>query len=155
MEETRRHQEELDALIAQQKETPAEGATAGAMYAAELKKKEAEVEAARKVETRVAAEVTAKPKPVKMKPEPRFKGGVFNPLSLPQDGEGNWQFAAMSARLMFKAGYHAEHVIQRTGVGWLEISDLPIDEEGYGCEARLKREEKECPECGEVLTDER
>jgi hypothetical protein len=149
-EETRKAQEELDALIERQKAEPAIGVAAGALYA---EKRRQARQALLDAKTEEVAEEEASEIEVILSDN----GSVviapagFRTRNLKQKGEGDFPFAIMTARFMFKAGYHAEHVIAVTGVGWEEISDLTYDPDGYGNADRLKREadaEKElCDEC--------
>lgn len=157
LEETRRQQSELDALIERQKSQPALGVVAGAMHAEERRKAEAALAAAQAAEeqARAEAEVESEVEEPGIEIEITDSGITISPKfstrKLKQKGEGDFPFAIMTARFMFKAGYHAEHVIATTGVGWEEISDISHDPDGYGNADRLKREaeaEKElCDEC--------
>jgi len=124
MEATRKAQAELDALIERQKKEPAIGEVAGAMYAAELNKAQEAVDQA-------AAEQAKVVMPAKKTAASRRKHWTE---SLRQDGEGNFPFALTMARKMLKQGYNIRYVIDFTGVGYLELKECPIDEDGFGSE---------------------
>jgi hypothetical protein len=138
-EETAKHQQELDALIARQQREPAWGAAEGARIQKELEQKHA---------TRLAEiEVQEPPEDVVTDTADEATEIVkkFSISSLPKDSKDDIeQFAVTTARLMIKAGYHAEHVINLTGVGWDELSDLPLDSDGYGCWNRLVERDDDC-----------
>lgn len=78
---------------------------------------------------KAAPKVKAAPRKVRTAPKPEPE---FDVSTLPAEGEGNQPFAVTSARMMLKAGYHIKHVIENTGVGYNDLSDLPIDRDGYG-----------------------
>lgn len=161
-EATRRHQLELHALIERQKREPAMGETAGAKLAREQKER-ADMEAKQAAEL-AAIEAQPEPElesdteppigsdgdfdfkaaPVKIKVTKVWK---FNPDKLPQEGEGTDRFAVTTARIMFKAGYRADHVIAKTGVGWKYLQSMPHDEDGYGTHDMLERQSEACDTC--------
>ena len=159
-EETARHQEELDKLIERQAANPAMGEVEGARIKAELEERHAarmaEIEAQHDAEENQSEEdqeldriIAAEPEPEPVpQPKPvltelpiKPRRQKVNVLKLPQDGEGNFPFALMTARLMLKEGYNIKHVIELTGIGYLELNDLPIDEQGYGLFNIQKNEE--------------
>lgn len=135
MERTREAQAELEALIRRQESEPAEGAVAGAMYAAEYNKthdavmiaqaelEELNVEWDPETESVVAAEPV-----VKITDKPK----KFSTKKLRQTGEDKFQFAGLTARLMLTAGYHIEYVLEFTGLGYEDVRHLEIDSEGWG-----------------------
>lgn len=51
---------------------------------------------------------------------------------LPREGDGKWEFAYTTARLMLKQGYNIKYVIEFTGIGLSELEDMDMDTEGYG-----------------------
>lgn len=61
------------------------------------------------------------------------------PFNVPLEGEEKWEFAYTTARRMLKAGYNIKYVIEFTGVGYNELADIELDEDGYG----IKPEEEE------------
>lgn len=137
MNETRKRQEELDALIAEQAEKPAVGVTAGALYREKLAKVQADLAAAQameaKVESEVESEAVVEIKPVK-----------FSVRRLRKTGEPNFEYAGMTARMMVRAGYHVEHAMEFTGVGYEDLEDLVLDEDGFGMtKERIAAEEAE------------
>lgn len=60
---------------------------------------------------------------------------------LPKSGDGNFQFSTTTARLMLKQGYNIKYVLEFTGVGYEDVSDLDIDEEGYGLREEAHEED--------------
>lgn len=68
---------------------------------------------------------------------PEFAEPVVVPMSevapeIPDTGEGFWQFAYTTARMMLKQGYNIRYVCEFTGVGKQDLSDIPVDRDGYG-----------------------
>lgn len=51
---------------------------------------------------------------------------------LPQQGNEKWQYGYTTARQMLKSGYNVRYVIKFTGVGFEDLKDIEIDENGYG-----------------------
>lgn len=69
-------------------------------------------------------------------PEP-----VETPSSeLPLEGEGKWEFAYTTARRMLGAGYNVKYVIEFTGIGYSELADHELDEDGYGIKPEPEEE---------------
>jgi len=170
MEETQRHQAALDALMKEQQESPALGATAGALIQARIDKQQENLERAQAEQARIEAESEAPEEaaPITEAPEqaeqdqedeePREKSGSdLEPVTLngkelsesglpylmppvkklrvrdlPKGGEGNFQFAMMTARMMLRKGYHVKYVLEFTGLGYEDVRDIPLDAEGYG-----------------------
>jgi hypothetical protein len=62
---------------------------------------------------------------------PATKAAIKN-LPKTGDGEGYWQFAAMTARRMLTQGYNIKYVMEYTGIAASELSHIPLDEDGYG-----------------------
>jgi hypothetical protein len=105
-----------------------------------MAEKEAALAAAQAEQERIAAE-EPEVKPAKKATAKKAaakrttvkKTGKFSISDLPVDSAPDLApFAVTQARQMLKAGYNVRHVIERTKVGWEELSDLPIDEDGYG-----------------------
>jgi hypothetical protein len=156
MEETRAAQAALDAIIEEQKQSPALGATAGALIDARMKEAEKVLRDRQTVqaaeEKRVEAEekaAVAAPKPAPRKlfrdPEPimsesglpmyqplwRFEK-LFDPAKLPQEGDGEFDFAVTFAIKRLKQGYHITAVLKECGVGVKDIPEGLFDELGWG-----------------------
>jgi hypothetical protein len=154
--ETARAQAELDRIIADQQANPVMGRTDGAVWAkeeAERKLREAWIEEVA-VEKSVPEELAFSPEPdddlefpdetpkLKVVKEPKLvevecervyvkQTHVIDTRELPQSGDGNWRFSYQTARIMLKDGYNIAHVIKYTGIGYEDLNDIPLDEEGY------------------------
>lgn len=155
-EETDKARQELEELIEQQRREPAVGEVAGAMYAAqekEAKEKLDAAQAAQKAETeRIKEEVKALEKivakPVRkqfLDPEPtKSETGLpmyaplwkfeknFDPAKLPQQGDGNQDFAVTFAIKKLKMGYHVSVVLEEFGIGVTDLPEGLFDELGWG-----------------------
>lgn len=59
---------------------------------------------------------------------------------IPDTGDGYWQFAYTTARMMLKQGYNIRYVCEYTGVGKLDLDDIPIDSDGYGIVEKKEEE---------------
>lgn len=51
---------------------------------------------------------------------------------IPDTGEGFWQFAYTTARMMLRQGYNIKYVCEFTGVGKSDLDDIAIDSHGFG-----------------------
>lgn len=135
-EEVKRHQQDLDDLMAQQAANPVMGQAEGARIMAEIKARhrqnmaeidlkadqmESEDERVEELTNGVVAE-TQPLLPKKLKIERR---------KLKKESEPKFQFAETTARMMMKAGYNIQYVIEFTGVGYDDLKEFPIDDEGY------------------------
>ncbi len=152
MEATQKAREALDELIASQAENPAIGETPGAIY--QRRQRELALERAQALEdeyarAELAAEIVenvpappdtpvvkkvTRPKIVEVESERVYVNTThrIDTSLLPKDGESKWRFAYQTARIMLKEGYNIKRVIEYTGIGYDDLSDIPIDDEGYG-----------------------
>lgn len=135
-EEVKRHQQDLEDLIEQQRLNPVMGQAEGARIKAEiearhqqamadieLKTQQMESEDERAEELLNGAVAETKPVvPLKKKLEKR---------KLKKESEPKFKFAETTARMMMKAGYNVQYVIEFTGVGMDALREFPIDDEGY------------------------
>ena len=137
-EEVARHQKELDELIAYQAENPATGATEGARLQAEIEARhrqnmnDIELHAQQmededeRTEELGDALVEAQPVTRTRKQKERL-----DRRTLQRESDPKFTFALTTARMMMKAGYHVQYVIEFTGIGYKELDDFPIDDDGY------------------------
>lgn len=141
MDAARQAQDELEALIQHQLEHPAIGETEGAKYQRDLTERQQAYEAAK------IAEKKKKPRPIlaAVPDLPEFEPVVeveaervyvktvhkIDTTQLPVSGDGNWRFSYHTARIMLKDGYNIKRVIEYTGIGYDDLKDIPLDEEGY------------------------
>jgi hypothetical protein len=139
MEEVRKAQEELDALVEDQKLNPAKGAVAGAMYATKLKNAQHKVLEAETKEDLVSGIKSAQSAgketsltTLNGRVVDLSKSKSFSTKHLPQSGDGNFPFAPTMARKMLAQGYHIKYVLEFTGVGYEDVRDIEIDNEGWG-----------------------
>ena len=139
MEATRKAQADLDQLIEEQKANPALGTTQGAMYDAFYRQAQENLEAAQAAEARLEIEDSIADgaeaafeagKALGEKINGKFKR--FSVKQLPQVGDGNFPFAPTMAKQMLKQGYHIEYVLEFTGVGYEDVRDELIDQDGWG-----------------------
>jgi len=140
MDQVRKEQEALDKLIEEQKQVPAVGAAAGAMYAARMKKAEEDLAVAKAAEEAIAAEEAVAEEAV-VEYEDFEVDGIeivapvypkYSTKGLPRESNDKFQFASTTAQMMLKAGYHIAYVIEFTGVGMDELERFPLDDWGYG-----------------------
>jgi hypothetical protein len=145
--EVARHQKELDELIEFQKLNPGTGAAEGARIQAEIdarhKQRMADIELqANQIQgeddttedlTEGLIEVVRPVRTMKQKAK-------LDRKTLKKESDPKFQFAVTTARMMMKAGYNVKYVIEFTGVGYGELNDFPIDDEGY---AIVPQEEEE------------
>jgi hypothetical protein len=152
MNATQRARASLDELIAEQASSPALGETPGAIY--QRRQRELALERAQVIEDEYAqaslvAEQDAKdheeirsdlvlvkprqPKVVEVECDRVYVKHVheIDTKELPRSGDGNWAFSYQTARIMLKEGYNIKKVIEYTGIGLDDLSDIPIDSEGY------------------------
>lgn len=141
MEFTRQAQDELEALIQHQLEHPAIGETEGAKYQRDLAERQKIYDAAKARENEEKQQTVLKAVPDLPEFEPvveveaeRVYVKIVNKIDtteLPVLGDGNWRFSYQTARIMLKDGYNIKHVIKYTGIGYEDLADIQLDEEGY------------------------
>jgi hypothetical protein len=143
MDEVREHQEKLNALIEEQRKNPAVGEAAGAVYAAKQKKAHEELLIAQAKQDAIEAGAASEEVPDEPASEPTPIKPKFSTRKLQKESTDKFQFAGTTAHMMLKAGYHIAYVIEYTGIGYLELADFPLDEDGYGWPDRDKEDEEE------------
>lgn len=132
-EETARHQAELDELIEQQRLNPVMGAAEGARIKAEIERRHKDnmERIEREAEQAEAQEAMAEDLSDGVVKETLPLRKKIDRRKLRKESEPKFQFATTTARMMMKAGYNIQYVMEFTGVGYDELKEFPIDDEGY------------------------
>jgi len=120
-EETRRHQEQLEARIQREQEAASQVEVIPVLTLTEEPPK---------IDVEEIKEKLKKPQPAVVVPDVPVEVKLA-PFGVDWLGEGKWQFAFSTARLMLQQGYHIKYICEMTGIGYAELEDWPLDADGY------------------------
>jgi len=130
-EEVARHQQDLDDLIEQQRLNPVMGQAEGARIKAEIEERHRQAMA--DIELK-AEQMEAEDERVEELSDAIVHESIKKKIDrrkLKKESDPKFQFGILTARMMMKAGYNIQYVMEFTGAGMEDLKDFPIDDEGY------------------------